>query len=186
MPNLVETVRQTLVLHAIRPECLHLEVTENEIMQDPKAIALTLGELKQLGVKLDIDDFGTGHSSLSCLRDFPVDILKIDRSFVENVDRDRSFAALLQAVVTLADNLGLQVVAEGIEDAEQVSFLQALGCHYGQGYYFGKPMPADEVPAFKCPTGNTGKCRLEVGPIDRVGRYFCRRVRIQPPVRRQR
>ena len=114
-------------------------------MQDPATIVQTLGELKKLGVKLDIDDFGTGHSSLSCLRDFPVDVLKIDRSFVENVDRDRSFAALLQAVVTLADNLGLMVVAEGVEDAEQVTFLQALGCHYGQGYFFGKPMSAGEV-----------------------------------------
>jgi diguanylate cyclase (GGDEF)-like protein/PAS domain S-box-containing protein len=147
-PNLVETVRQVLDANDVPPECLHLEVTETEIMQDPAVVTETLGELRRLGVKLDIDDFGTGYSSLSCLRDFPVNVLKIDRSFIENVTRDRSFAALLQAIVTLAEHLGLQVVAEGIEDPEQVSFLQALGCHYGQGYFFGKPMPAENVPPF--------------------------------------
>ena len=148
LPNLVTDVEQTLAKHAVSAECLHLEVTESMIMHDPKTAIAVLSELRQLGVKIDIDDFGTGYSSLSCLHEFPIDVLKIDRTFIANLKRVRDFAALLHAVLTLADNLGLQVVAEGIEDADQLTLLQALGCEYGQGYFFAKPMPAEEIENF--------------------------------------
>ncbi|HCS55686.1 MAG TPA: diguanylate cyclase [Planctomycetaceae bacterium] len=146
--DFVRTVEQSLARHAIPSGCLHLEVTESVIMEDPAATIAVLNQLKQLGVKIDIDDFGTGYSSLSCLQDFPIDVLKIDRTFVANIGRVNNFAALLQAILVLADNLNLQVVAEGIEDADQLALLQALGCEYGQGYFFAKPMPPNEIPVF--------------------------------------
>ena len=114
-------------------------------MQDQKTIITILKELRKMGIKVDMDDFGTGYSSLSCLHEFPLDVLKIDRSLVMNVKHVHDYAALLQAVLALADNLGLQVVAEGIEDTEQLIILQALGCEFGQGYLFAKPNSADEI-----------------------------------------
>lgn len=148
LPNLFEIVEQTLQKHAIPPECLHLEVTESMITHDPTSSVATLHKLRGLGVKIDMDDFGTGYSSLSCLHEFPIDVLKIDRSFIANIERVRDYAALLQAVLTLADNLGMQVVSEGIEDAEQLATLQALGCQFGQGYFFSRPVPAAEAEEF--------------------------------------
>ena len=148
LPNLVDIVKQTLERHAIPPECLHLEVTESMIMHDWKTTVATLGELRAIGVKIDMDDFGTGHSSLSCLHKFPIDVLKIDRTFVANVQKVRDYAALLHAILTLADNLGLHVVSEGIEDADQLAVLQGLGCQFGQGYYFAKPLSVDDLEAY--------------------------------------
>ena len=143
--NLVDTVRDALERHAVLPECLHLEVTENEIMQTLEVAKATLGELRQLGVKIDMDDFGTGHSSLACLQELPIDVLKIDRSFIANMERNRSFAALVHAVTTLGQNLGLTVVAEGIETRDQLAMLQTMECECGQGYFFARPIPADEI-----------------------------------------
>jgi len=144
VPDLVSTVAQTLEKHEIPAQCLHLEVTESMIMRDKAAALTALNELRKLGLKIDLDDFGTGYSSLSCLQEFPIDLLKIDRSFVSNIERVRELNALLHAVITLADNLGLQVVAEGIEEVGQLAMLKSLGCGYGQG----KPLPAEEVEKF--------------------------------------
>jgi hypothetical protein len=117
--DLVETVKSALGKHALAPECLHVEINANELMQTPEIAKSTLGELRRLGVRIDMDDFGTGHSSLACLQQLPIDVLKIDRSFVANMERSRSFASLVHAVTTLGQNLGLTVVAEGIETAAQ-------------------------------------------------------------------
>ncbi len=160
--NLVKVVDESLARHAVPPECLHLEVTESVIMNDPKFTITVLNNLRQLGVKIDMDDFGTGYSSLSCLHEFPIDVLKIDRTFVANVTRVRDFSALLHAVLTLADNLNLQVVAEGIEHLDQLATLQALGCGYGQGYLFAKPMPADEVGRFAASRRKTNSSEVNV------------------------
>ena len=119
-------------------ELLQLKMTTGKTVQ-------VLNDLKALGVMLSMDDFGTGHSSLSCLHEFPLDVLKIDRSFVMNAKHVRDYAALLQAILTLADNLELQVVAEGITDSEQLILLQALGCEYGQGYLFSEPCTTEEI-----------------------------------------
>jgi diguanylate cyclase (GGDEF)-like protein/PAS domain S-box-containing protein len=150
LPNLPELVRQAVEKHQLPPQCVHLEVTESTIIHDRKTAIATLAELHAIGVKIDMDDFGTGYSSLSCLHEFPIDVLKIDRSFVANLNQTRDIAALLHSMLTLADNLGLEVIAEGIEDCSQISLLQALGCTYGQGYYFSKPVPADEVTVLAC------------------------------------
>lgn len=161
-PDLVRVVEQSLARHTVPSECLHLELTESMIMEDPEITIAVLNNLRQLGVKIDIDDFGTGYSSLSCLQEFPIDVLKIDRAFVANLKRVRDFSAVLHAVITLADNLGLQVVAEGIEDAEQLVLLQALGCQYGQGYFFAKPMPADQIGNFAASRLKTTSSEIDV------------------------
>ncbi len=147
-PTLVDYVADRLNHHGVPPQSLHLEVTESMIMHDQKTALRVLNDLREIGVKIDMDDFGTGHSSLSCLHAFPIDVLKIDRSFIVTPKKIYEFVALLHAVLTLADNLGLEVITEGIEDVEQLATLQALGCKYGQGYLFSRPLPPDELVTF--------------------------------------
>lgn len=146
--NLVEVVMGALERHEVAPECLHLEITESEIMQDPDHAAAVLGELRRRGVKIDVDDFGTGYSSLATLHELPIDVLKIDQSFIARMSEDHCYAALVHAVTTLAQNLGLATVAEGIETSDQVAMLQSMDCDCGQGYFFGKPMNPAETQAY--------------------------------------
>ena len=148
VPAFPATVQKILDESQTLPSCLHLEITETEMMADAKAAIEVLRSLKQIGVKIAMDDFGTGYSSLSCLRQFPIDVLKIDRSFVANIDDGRDLAALVHAVTQLARNMGISVVAEGIERADQVVLLQSLECSFGQGYFFAKPMPAEELASY--------------------------------------
>ena len=151
--SLPETVQHILAQTGMPAECLHLEVTESAVMKDTAAAIRTLNAIKAIGVKLDMDDFGTGYSSLSCLHQFPIDVLKIDRSFIANLERGRDYAALISAVTQLARNLNIQVVAEGVETMDQALILQSLECEFGQGYLFSKPMTADQVPQFKIQAG---------------------------------
>jgi diguanylate cyclase (GGDEF)-like protein/PAS domain S-box-containing protein len=123
-----------------------VEVTESAAMTDPARTRQVLGELHALGVELAIDDFGTGYSSLARLRDLPVDILKIDRSFIHEVDRDRSVAGIVQAVIELARSLEMTPVAEGVETPGEHAFLRDAGCVRAQGFYFAKPGPAEVIP----------------------------------------
>jgi diguanylate cyclase (GGDEF)-like protein/PAS domain S-box-containing protein len=143
--GLVEEVGQILAESGINPRQVVLEITESLLMQDTDSTIETLGRLKELGVRLAIDDFGTGYSSLSYLKRFPVDILKIDRSFVDGIDTEHGDATLAEAVVQLGRALQLQTVAEGIETQEQWSTLQDLGCEFGQGYLFARPGAADAI-----------------------------------------
>jgi diguanylate cyclase (GGDEF)-like protein len=153
LPGLPETVARILRETGISPESLHLEITESAVMQNVEQATQILRTIKDIGVKLDLDDFGTGYSSLSCLHQFPLDVLKIDRSFVANIERGRDFAALIHAVASLARNLGISVIAEGIETAEQLAVLQTLECEFGQGYLFAKPMAAEEAAGFQLKPG---------------------------------
>ncbi len=143
--DLPETIRRVLANTGMSPGCLHLEVTETAVMKDVRSMTEMLRAIKAIGVKLDMDDFGTGHSSLACLHQFPIDVLKIDRSFVANMERSRDLTALVQAVTQLARNLEISVVAEGIETLEQALMLQSLDCEFGQGYLFSKPLRAEQV-----------------------------------------
>jgi len=124
---------------------LRLELTESALMDDPVAAAAKLGQLKQLGVNLDIDDFGTGYSSLSYLRRFPIDALKIDRAFVSKMDADVEDREIVRTIVTLAANLGVSAVAEGVETPAQEAQLRSFHCPYAQGFLFSRPVPAAEV-----------------------------------------
>jgi diguanylate cyclase (GGDEF)-like protein/PAS domain S-box-containing protein len=138
--GVLEDVRAALAKSGIPPETLVLELTESAIMVDADLAVERLRELKELGVRLAIDDFGTGYSSLNYIRQFPIDILKIDRSFISDVHRDDEVAALTSTIVDLARVLKLRVVAEGAEEMEQVSVLEEMGCELVQGFYFSKPL----------------------------------------------
>lgn len=127
------------------PALLTLEITESVFVQDSDRAHLVLGDLKDLGVMLALDDFGTGYSSLNCLQRFPVDIIKIDKVFVAHLERNRANHAIVEAVVNLAHNLGMTVVAEGVETIEQHHEVAELGCDSCQGYYFARPMPANNI-----------------------------------------
>ena len=145
--SLPDMVARLLAVHGVPPRLLRLEVTESAVMGDAARCLGVLQRLHALGVRLSIDDFGTGYSSMAYLRRLPVDELKIDRSFVMGMTATQQDAVLVRTAIDLGHNLGLTVVAEGVEDAEHVSALRRLGCDVAQGYHFARPLPADEVTA---------------------------------------
>jgi EAL domain-containing protein (putative c-di-GMP-specific phosphodiesterase class I) len=136
--SIVDDVREALRLTGIEPSTLVLEITETVMMADPDTASARLNELKALGVRIAMDDFGTGYSSLSYLSRLPVDILKMDRSFLAAGNTDSGLAA---AIIAIGERLGLEVVAEGIEEPAQIDTLRDLGCELGQGFLFARPMP---------------------------------------------
>jgi diguanylate cyclase (GGDEF)-like protein/PAS domain S-box-containing protein len=144
-PNLVEEIKHLMDELKFSPETLKLEITESTVMIDPVATAKMLQQIKSLGILLAIDDFGTGYSSLSYLHRFPLDTLKIDRSFISGVGEGSEGMEIAQTIMPMAKNLRLDVIAEGVETFEQVALLKKLNCKYAQGYYFSKPLAADEV-----------------------------------------
>jgi len=139
--SLATTVRRALEDTGLPPSLLLLELTESVLLGHEEGIATNLAEFQRLGVRLAIDDFGTGYSSLSYLRELPIDVLKIDRCFVEGITVSQRRLALAKAIVAIASTLGVAVVAEGIETAEQCELLAEMGCEYGQGYLLARPMP---------------------------------------------
>jgi diguanylate cyclase (GGDEF)-like protein/PAS domain S-box-containing protein len=153
LPRLVD---ETLHRHGWDPDALVLELTESAVIADPEQAASVLNELRAPGVRIAIDDFGTGHSALSYLDRFPVDVLKIDRSFVAGLEAGGDRTAIPAAIVNLADALGLTTVAEGVEDQEQVELLRAIGCQCAQGYHLGRPMWPDEVDVRRAVSGAAG------------------------------
>ena len=147
--DLADRVKATLDSTGMAPGLLHLEVTESAVMKDPAFAIETLERLRSIGVRIDMDDFGTGHSSLAMLHQFPIDVLKIDRSFISNITLGKDFVAIVCAIVQLAHNLSISIVAEGIETSEQLAMLQSIDCEAGQGFYFSQPLPANELEAFQ-------------------------------------
>jgi diguanylate cyclase (GGDEF)-like protein len=142
--NLIEIVGQTLANSELSPVYLDLEIIEGTAMHDIEQTIVSLQQLKKLGLSISIDDYGTGYSTLSYLKQFPVDTLKIDMSFIRNLVESSGDRAIVSSTIILAHNLGLTVVAEGVEDAQQLELLQNLDCDEIQGYYFSRPLPADE------------------------------------------
>src|SRR5262249_38848487 len=140
--NLVGEVGEILGLTGVPAGAVHFEITEDALMVDASATTKTLLDLRALGVQLAIDDFGTGYSSLSYLKHFPVNVLKIDKTFVEGLGSDAGDAAITAAIVEVAQRLGLATVAEGIERIDQAEWLVALGCDWAQGYHFARPLGA--------------------------------------------
>jgi len=143
----VASVEQALRRHGVPPASLGLEITEGTVMGDPDKAVAALGRLKDIGVAISLDDFGTGYSSLAYLKRFPIDVLKIDKSFVDDVTTKASDAAIALSVISLAHNLNMRVIAEGVETREQVEFLTAHGCDEMQGYYFSRPLAAGAYTA---------------------------------------
>ena len=127
------------------PEMITIEITERSTMADPDRALVTLNRLKSIGFRLAIDDFGTGYSSLSYLHRFPIDILKIDRFFISNLDTSSDGEKIVISILALAHSLGMTVVAEGVETAHQLECLKQLGCKFAQGYLFAKPLPQARI-----------------------------------------
>ncbi|HAU1322270.1 TPA: EAL domain-containing protein, partial [Legionella pneumophila] len=127
---------------------IELELTENILIDKSTDIIDTLNELKEMGIKVSIDDFGTGYSCLSYLKELPIDTIKIDKEFIKDLITNQPNQALVKAIIALAKNLSLHLIAEGIENKYQLNFLKKLGCHYGQGYYFSHPMPPEKCMQF--------------------------------------
>ncbi len=146
--NLLKTIPNILNESCLDPSYLELELTETSIMVDAKSTITTLNELKKMGLKISVDDFGTGYSSLNYLRQFPIDTLKIDRSFIKDITTISEDSAITAAIIAMAHRLHLNVIAEGVETEEQLAFLKDYGCDEIQGHLFCKPMAVDEVTRF--------------------------------------
>ncbi|MCX4986398.1 aminotransferase class I/II-fold pyridoxal phosphate-dependent enzyme [Streptomyces sp. NBC_00572] len=171
-PGFLEGVRRTLRSSGLAPGSLVLELTESVLMRRDAQIRTTMAALKDLGVSIAIDDFGTGFSSLSYLREFPIDVLKVDKSFIDNITTDPQQVALVEGIVRIADVLGLQVVAEGIEHEEQRALLADMGCRYGQGFLFARPMTAHQAESYlhrAPPSAARPPARPAVRPAARAG-----------------
>jgi EAL domain-containing protein (putative c-di-GMP-specific phosphodiesterase class I) len=136
-----------LVQHGVPPASLALEITESLLMRDVTVAQRWIESLRVAGVRIFLDDFGTGFSSLSYLKRFPLDTVKIDKSFIRDLHDDRNDRGLVEAIIAMAETLGLHVVAEGIEDARQLALLKEMRCRYGQGYLFARPMAAEDFAA---------------------------------------
>ncbi len=145
-------VHQALEAHGVAADLLEVEVTESTIMADPVCAREVLEAVHELGVKVAIDDFGTGYSSLTYLKSLPIDTLKIDRSFVTDLLTDANDFVIVQSVIDLGTKFGMRIVAEGVEDAATAAALYASGCHSGQGYFWRRPVSADEISELMRPT----------------------------------
>jgi EAL domain-containing protein (putative c-di-GMP-specific phosphodiesterase class I) len=143
--ELIEAVLQALAASGLPPDRLELEITESVLLQDSQNTLATLHQLRQLGVRIAMDDFGRGFCSLSYLRSFPFDKIKIDRAFIADMDRSDESRAIVDTIVRLGQSLGMSTVAEGIENFEQLKLVCAAGCTEAQGYYFSVPVPLNEV-----------------------------------------
>jgi EAL domain-containing protein (putative c-di-GMP-specific phosphodiesterase class I) len=143
--DLVPRVREILAETELPPHLLELEITESSAMINPEASVRTLDELKRIGIRISLDDFGTGHSSLSYLKRFPIDTLKIDQSFVRDITTDPDTAAIVKAIIAMAHSLRLKVIAEGVEHEEQAEFLRTHGCDQMQGFLIRRPVPARDL-----------------------------------------
>ncbi|MFP5319367.1 MAG: putative bifunctional diguanylate cyclase/phosphodiesterase [Acidimicrobiia bacterium] len=163
-PGWTDDVAHALLLSGLDPACLVLEITESSLMEDTATTMARLAELRALGVSIAIDDFGTGYSSLGYLRQFPVDVLKVDKSFIDGVAEGPHDSALARAVIKLAATLGLDAVAEGVSSRKQMAALRRLRCRYAQGYYFSRPLPLEAVNALLARRVLVGEGLDEVDP----------------------
>ena len=141
----MEKIKNILEEEGVKGENLGLEVTESSVMDDPDSAIEILQSLIKEGFVISIDDFGTGYSSLSYLKKLPIQILKIDRSFLQGIPEDNENKAIVRSIISIAKSLNLKMVAEGVESTEQINFLLKNGCNIAQGYYYSKPLPLEEI-----------------------------------------
>ena len=144
-PNLIGELHDVLQMSGLESKRLRLEITESALMENTDAVSQTLSKIQDMNIQLHMDDFGTGYSSLSYLNRFPIDILKVDKSFVGSLGLNEETWKIVQAIVSLGKNLEMELIAEGIENITQLRMLQTLKCEYGQGYYFAKPMEPEAI-----------------------------------------
>lgn len=152
--DLAALVTDVLLATGVDASSLKIEITESDMMQNPEAVTEVLKQLESQRIQTCLDDFGTGYSSLSYLQQQPIAFLKIDQSFVQRLGTDDDAFAIVKTIIVLAHQLGRQVIAEGVETAEQLTILRLLGCEYGQGYWFAKPLPCTDVSSFLA----SGRC----------------------------
>jgi EAL domain-containing protein (putative c-di-GMP-specific phosphodiesterase class I) len=145
---MLEVVRRVLGETGLDARCLKLEITETTVMDNVTPAIAELAALREIGVTFHLDDFGTGYSSLGHLHQMPIEALKIDRSFVSAIGSDSMGTSIVQAIIALAHSLGMQVIAEGVENEIQLNKLKRLGCNFAQGYHFAKPLCPDDLVAF--------------------------------------
>lgn len=163
---LLQAVRAALAAARMPAEALQLEITEREVMKDPAGARQLMLSLRDMGVRLAMDDFGTGTSSLSCLRDYPFHCIKIDKTFLTDINRDPHVLAVVHATINVIESLGMTSVAEGIEEASALAMLQGMGCRCGQGYLFARPMPAgDLLETMQTPAGAAASYTSTCEPI---------------------
>ncbi len=162
--SLIESVKRALAETNLNPTYLQLEVTEGTLMEDVASSTSILNKLKRMGVSIALDDFGTGYSSLNYLKRFPIDVLKIDKSFISELEEDPNNKAIIGAIIDLAENLQLNVIAEGVETQQQLSFLLSHHCYEIQGYYFSKPLCAKDIEKFISEKNYKEKCE-SIEPI---------------------
>jgi len=181
-PDLVEQIKNVLLETGINPRCLKLEITESMVMENVETTTTMLYQLRDLGVQLSIDDFGTGYSSLSYLHRFPIDTLKIDRSFVIKMIDNNENIEIVRTIIILAQNLGMDVIAEGVETKEQLTRLRELKCENGQGYYFSKPLEAEDAENLLADVCTEGKARenLKESKADPVVNTRVKSIKISP------
>ncbi len=158
--DLIDTVAQVLEETRLDPQFLQLEITEGVAMQDPEFTTTMLRELRQMGVEIALDDFGTGHSSLSYLKRFPINVVKIDKSFVHDLTVDPDDAAIASTMIVMAHNLKLKVIAEGVETEDQLAFLKERQCDEMQGYLFSKPAPAEAFETMLRRDGHRSRAKV--------------------------
>jgi EAL domain-containing protein (putative c-di-GMP-specific phosphodiesterase class I) len=145
--DLCQRISQALIKHRLLSGSLKIEITENLMIKDVDRVTRMLQDIKALGVSIAIDDFGTGYSSLSTLKNFPIDQLKIDKSFVEQINQDEHSASIIQTIIALGHNMKMDVVAEGVETLAQLNHLSTWRCDLIQGYYFSKPLTTSAMTA---------------------------------------
>jgi EAL domain-containing protein (putative c-di-GMP-specific phosphodiesterase class I) len=146
--NLLDEIDAALSETALPESLLELEITESMVMEDPERVINLLDKIRSRGIHLSLDDFGTGHSSLAYLKRFPIDCVKIDRAFIKDMPENTDDVAIARTIVAMAKSLGLTTVAEGVETAEQLELLKTMGCDQIQGYFFSRPLPADDFMAY--------------------------------------
>jgi EAL domain-containing protein (putative c-di-GMP-specific phosphodiesterase class I) len=146
--DFIEVLTTQMIKHNVEPTLIELEITESGLLNDVEKAASVLRELRSMGVSVALDDFGTGYSSLSYLSELPLDVLKIDKSFIDKIS-DESSAELIRTIIAIGQQLNLNIIAEGTEYSEQVSQLSKMGCHHFQGYYFSKPIEASDIPQWQ-------------------------------------
>jgi EAL domain-containing protein (putative c-di-GMP-specific phosphodiesterase class I) len=146
--SLLNLMQSALTRYQIEPGMIEIEITENSLARDKEKFLATLGQIKDMGVKISIDDFGSGYSNMECLKSMVFSSLKIDKSFIDNVGRQKSDRAIYRAMISMAHNLNLTVVAEGVETQQQLMFLKSINCDLIQGYYYSKPLPAPQFAEY--------------------------------------